>query len=836
MTNHWADLENAKVFLIEGSNAAENHPMAMKWIRKAQEKGAKIIHVDPRYNRTSNIADVYARIRPGADIAFLGAIIRLVIENGWYDAEYVKLHTNALFLARDDFGIENGLFSGYDREKHKYDSASWGYQLGKDQKPQKAKSLDDPQCVFQKLRQHFARYTPQVAEQISGVPAKQIEEIAELFAKNRPGTILYALGMTQHTVGVQNIRCDCILQLLLGNIGKIGGGVNALRGEPNVQGACDMSVLNNYWFGYNDAPFHNQPTLAAWTKSNGTFNRKMVVNGLKAWFGENASPENEFGYGWLPRRSAKKDYSTLGLIDDAYAGNLKLLWVLGQNPIVTNPNLNYVRDAFARLEMLVVQELWETETAAFWQAPGVDAKAIQTEVLLLPAAYFMEKEGSISNSGGLVQWRYAGVAPPGQARPDLEVIDEAFRRVRDLYKGSSDPRDAAILKANWSYQKATLAEDVLKEINGRAWKDVPAKNLKAGDLVKRIRELEADGSTSSGAWIYAGCFGGGKNLTKRRDLKAERLRAVGITLNSTYAWTWPDNMKILYNRASCDAQGQPMPARDAKGNILAPALASIQWDATQKRWIGIDVPDVPDPTKGPDTPEGQQAFRMSAEGVGRLIAGPYEDPDPKEKGMPRDVAYVPKDGPLPEFYEPVESPVANLLHPAAQNNPVLKYPRIKGKQPIGTAKDFPYVLMTSSLAEHWCAGSTTRNIPWLNELAPEPMIELPVKLGEKLGIKTGDRARVTSARGELVVKAVVTRRMQSLRIAGQDVPIVWMPYNWGFKGLSTGPSVNVLTIDAADPGAGTQETKACLVNVQPAGQASAEEAVSALAPRSGGRR
>ncbi|MFL5415062.1 MAG: formate dehydrogenase subunit alpha, partial [Myxococcales bacterium] len=768
--------------------------------------------------------------------AFLGAIIRLVIENGWYDAEYVKLHTNALYLARDDFGIENGLFSGYDREKHKYDTVSWGYQLGKDQKPQRAKTLDDPRSVFQKLRLHFSRYTPQMAEQISGVPAKQIEEIAELFAKNRPGTILYALGMTQHTVGVQNIRCYCILQLLLGNIGKVGGGVNALRGEPNVQGACDMSVLYNYWFGYNDTPVHTQPTLAAWTKANGSFNRKMVVNGLKAWFGDNATSDNEFGYGWLPRRSSKKDYGTFGIIDSAYAGEMKLLWVLGQNPLVTNPNLNYVREAFARIETLVVQELWETETAAFWQAPGIDPKKIHTEVFLLPAAYFMEKEGSLSNSGGLVQWRYAGVKPPGQAKPDLEVIDTVFRRVRDLYKDSTDPRDAAILNANWHYGKESLAEDVLKEISGRAWKDVPAKNLEQGDFIARIRELEADGSTSSGAWIYAGCFARGKNLTKRRELRAERLRPLGIALNSDYAWTWPDNMKILYNRASCDADGQPMPARDAKGNILAEAVATIQWDASQKKWIGIDVPDVPDATKGPDTWEGQQAFRMSAEGVGRLLAGPYEDPDPKQKGVPRDVAYVPKDGPFPEFYEPVESPVANLLHPSTQNNPMLKYPRIKSKQPIGTSKDFPYVLMTSSLAEHWCAGSTTRNIPWLNEIAPEPTVELPPSLAAKLGIKSGDFTRVSSARGEVVVKAVVTRRMQSLRIAGQEVPIVWMPYNWGFKGLSTGPSTNVLTIDAGDPGAGTQETKACLVNVVRAEQSVADVAVSSFGPGRGGRR
>jgi len=809
MTNHWADLKNAKVFLIEGSNAAENHVMAMKWIRVAQERGAKIIHVDPRYNRTSAMSDIYARIRPGADIAFLGAVIRLVIENGWYDAEYVKLHTNALFLVRDDFGFEDGLFSGYDHETHHYDTASWGYDLGPDRKPRKAKDLDDPRCAFQKLRKHYDRYTPEVAEQISGVPAKQIREIAETFALNRPGTILYALGMTQHTVAVQNIRCYAILQLLLGNVGKPGGGVNALRGEPNVQGACDMSVLNNYWFGYFEYPIHTDVDLTTWAKNNGTINRAAVVNGLKAWFGENGVPANDFGYGWLPKRSAKRDYSAYGIVDAMHAGSIRALWVLGQNPLVTSPNLNYVREAFARLEFLVVQELWETETADFWRAPGVDPKAIQTEVLLLPAAYFMEKEGSITNSGGSVQWRYAGVKPPGEARPDLEVIDEVFRRVRDLYEGSTDPKDAPILKAAWSYRKDTLPEDVLKEINGRAWVDLPDKGLKAGDLVRKIGDLDLHGKTSSGTWIYAGCFAGGTNLTKRRDPKDP----TGLGLSPGFAWTWPGNMKILYNRASCDAEGQPMPARDAKGKVLAPAVPLIRWDPAEKKWTGIDTPDVRDLKKGPGTFEGGLAFRLNPEGVGRLLAGPYEDPDSGEKGLPRDVAYVPKDGPFPEFYEPVESPVANVLHPKVQTNPLLKYPRVKSKQPIGTPKDFPYVLMTSSLAEHWCAGSTTRNISWLNELAPEPMIELPVALAAKLGIRSGDLTRVSSARGEVVVKALVTRRMQSLRIAGQEVTIVWMPYNWGFKGLSTGASVNDLTIDAVDPGAGTQETKACLVNV-----------------------
>jgi len=811
MTNGWADLQNAKVFLIEGSNCAENHVMAMKWIRKAQEKGAKIIHVDPRFNRTSSAADVYARIRPGADIAFLSAVINHVLSEKLYDEEYVKLHTNALLLADDAFGFDEGVFSGYDHEKHKYDQASWGYQLDpKTRKPRKAASLDDPKSVFARLKQHFSRYTPQVAEEISGVPARQVVEIAETFAKNRPGTILYALGMTQHTVGIQNIRCYGILQMLLGNIGVAGGGVNALRGEPNVQGACDMSVLNGYMFGYLNYPNHDQPTLKDWTRDNGTFRQKMAVNGLKAWFGDAATADDEFGYRLLPKKSGKKDYSVYGMVDAAWAGSLKLLWVNGQNPMVTNPNLNYVAEALGKLDMLVVQELWETETAAFWQRPGTDPAKVQTEVLLLPAAYFMEKEGTITGSGRMVQWRYAAVKPPGQAKTDIEIIDEVFRRVRKLYEGSADPKDAPLHKAAWSYAQASLSEDVLKEIGGRVHREVTlpdGKVLKPGDHVAGIGQLQADGSTSSGAWIYAGCFGGGKNLTKRRDGSDKS----GIGFYKDFAWTWPGNMKILYNRASCDASGKPWPS----------TIPIVAWDETEKKWKGKDTPDVPDPLKGPDTPEGQRAFRMNAEGLGRLMAGPAKSWKEAKDELPVDSSYTPKDGPFPEHYEPVESPVANVLHPAVATNPVLKYPRVKGKQPIGAAKEFPYVLMTSSVAEHWCAGSTTRNVPWLNELVPEPVVELPEKLAEKLRVATGEKVRVSSARGEVTVKAVVTRRMQVMRIAGQDVPVVWMPYNWGFKGLQTGPSTNVLTIDAADPGAMTQETKACLVNV-----VRAEEAVA----------
>jgi formate dehydrogenase major subunit len=797
MTNHWIDLQHCKTILVEGSNVAENHPMAFKWIRKAQENGARIIHVDPRFTRTSATADMYARIRPGTDAAFLNTMINHVLVHKLYDEDYVKTHTNALYLGHADFDFKGGLFSGFDEEERKYKTDTWKYQLDGVGKPRVAQNLDDPQCVFSRLRKFVSRYTPEVGERITGIPAAQIQEIAEIMAKNRPGSILYALGMTQHTTGVQGIRGFTILQLLLGNIGKPGGGVNALRGEPNVQGACDMGVLNNYLPGYLNYPAHTEPTLAEYTKKNGTGDRKFLINTLKAFFGDAATPENDFAYTWLPKRSAGKDYGTMSIFEDALAGEMKMLWIVGQNPAVTTPNLKLTLDAMAKLEMLVVQEIWETETAAFWHRPGVDPKSVPTEVILLPAAFFMEKNGTITNSGGMVQWRHAAVKPPGEAKPDGEIVDLVFRRVRDLVKDSSDPKDEIIKKASWTY---TSAEDVLREINGHALKDLPAASLKAGELAGKVADLQADGSTSAGAWIYAGVFRGGVNLSKRRDSQTD---PGGLGLYPGFGWTWPNNMRILYNRASCDRHGKPYPG----------SAPIVWWDEQEKRWAGYDLPDVPVLTDGPNTPNGQRAFHLNPEGVGRLFAAVYQDPDPKDPQLPRDVAYVPKDGPLPEMYEPVESPVENELHPEVKHNPVLKYPRVKSHQPIGSVNDFPYVLMTSTVAEHWCGGSSTRNIPWLNELVPEPMLEIPESLAQKLHAKTGDWVKVSSARGEITVKAVVTPRMKTLQVSGREITIVWMPYNWGYRGLSTGPSVNHLTIDALDPGAGTQETKACLVNV-----------------------
>jgi formate dehydrogenase major subunit len=811
MTNHWTDLQHCKAILVEGSNVAENHVMAMKWIRKAQENGAVLIHVDPRFTRTSAGADIFARIRPGADAAFLNAMIHHVLENRLYDEDYVTTHTNALLVGHAGFDFQGGLFSGFDDKSRKYHTETWGYELDEKGKPKRATSLDDPKCIFARLRKFFSRYTLELGERMTGIPAAQIRLVAETFAKNRPGSILYALGMTQHTTGVQGIRAFTILQLLLGNIGKPGGGVNALRGEPNVQGACDMAVLHNYMPGYLNYPVNSEPTLAAWTDHNGTLRRKFLVNTLKAFFGDEATPENDFRYQWLPKKNPARDYSAMGIFESALAGTMKIAWIIGQNPAVSSPNLRIVFDALDKLEMLVVQDLWETETACFWQRPGVDPKTIQTEVLLLPAAFFMEKNGSITNSGAMVQWRHKAVPAPGMAKPDGEIVDAVFRRVRDLVHDSKDPKDEIINKAFWTY---TSAEDVLREINGRALRAIPAAGLEPGDLVSKIGDLQADGSTSSGTWIYAGVFSKGENLSKRRDSITD---PGNLGLFPNFGWTWPNNMRVLYNRASCDKDGKPYP--DCK--------PIVWWDEAAKRWTGHDVPDVPVLTDGPNTPNGRKSFHMNAEGVGRLFAADYDDPDANNPEFPRDASYVPKDGPLPEMYEPVESPVDNVLHPAVRHNPLLKYPRVESHQPIGTIQEFPYVLMTSTVAEHWCGGSTTRNIPWLNELVPEPMLEMPIALAEKLGVTSGDRVTVRSARGEVTVKAVVTPRMKALKVDGREVTIVWMPYNWGFQGLSKGPSVNFLTIDAVDPGAGTQETKACLVDVRKAG----DRVAASTAPR-----
>lgn len=793
MTNSWTDLENARWFLIAGSNAAENHPIAMKYVLKAQEKGAKVIVVDPRFTRTAAKADLFAQIRPGTDIAYLGAIINHILQNNLFNKDYVTNFTNAACKVNPAFKFSEGLFSGFDSAKGSYDTSSWTYILDDQGQPVKAVSLDEPGTVFSLLKDHYKRYTLEKGSAISGIPADTIKKIAEMLAKG-PGTIMYALGMTQHTTASQGIRCYAIIQLLLGNIGVAGGGVNALRGEPNVQGSTDFSNLATTLPGYIATPADVDKDTQAYGAKYSSASRKHLISLLKAWFGDKATPANDYCYQYLPRMQSGKAITYIPMLEDMARGQFKLLLNVGINPMVSIPNNQVVEAGLAKLDLLVTVDLFETETAVFWKAPNVKPEDIKTEVIFLPAAFLYEKAGSITNSGRWIQWKPAAVKAEGSAKADLDIFDMIFHKVRQLYAGSKDPKDAPILDAVWDYGHEPDPEKVLQEINGY--------NVKTGKLVAALGEYLAlpAGEVSTGCWIYAGVYGNG-NLAKRRDGKDPS----GLGLFPGWTYAWPANIRILYNRGSCDAKGQPV---DDKRKL-------VWWDGAKGQWAGNDIPDVIDRAKGPDTPEGKPAFRMTAERMGRLFAAPYAL-KPPGADMPAVVSGIVIDGPLPEFYEPIESPTGNALHPKVQTNPLARIRQVlKDKQNIGKSDKFPYVLTSyASGTDHFCSGSLTRNLPWLVENAPEAFLEIGAALAKKLDISDGELVEVVSARGLLKVKALVTERIQPLVVNGQETHTVGMPFGWGYAGLATGPSVNSVTHAAIDPGAGTPEYKALLVDVR----------------------
>lgn len=796
MTNSWSDLKNAEVFLIAGSNCAENHPIAMKWINRAKENGAKIIVVDPRFTRTASKADIFAQIRPGTDIAYLGALINYIIEQKLYDEKYVLNHTNALLKISKDYNLEDGLFSGYNEKTRKYAVASWGYQLGPDHKPLQAANLEDPDCVFAKLKDHYSRYTFETAEKITGIPGAKIKEIADVYSKGKPGSILYALGMTQHTTGVQGIRAYAIIQLLLGNIGKAGGGINALRGEPNVQGSTDMANLVSNLPGYLPHPINTDKTLRDYLVRNGSFYEKHLVAFLKAWFGENAGGENDYGFSYLPKTNPAVNATMVKLFEMMNNGQFKLVFNVGSNSLVSIPDRKLVRSALAKVDMLVVSDLFEIETAQFWREPGVNPADIKTEVIMFPAAFVYEKAGSLSNSSRWIQWKEAALKPLGEAKPDLDLLDHLFKKIRKLYAGSTDSKDAPILKARWDYgDEEPSALKVLQELSG--YDETTGKLLPTiGDYLKAPL-----GTASTGCWIYAGVTGNGNLAARRKNDDPS-----GLGLFKDWSFAWPGNVRILYNRASCDEAGQPV---DDQRKL-------IWWDPAAQVWAGNDGGDVVDKSKGPDTPEGKQSFRMNPEGVGRLFAADYMSglgAEPPADGLPP-IGVRPGplcvDGPLPEFYEPTESPTANILHPQVSISPVATVISTE----LGKAEEFPYILTTYGVVEHFCAGGITRNIPWLNEIMPEPFAEISRNLGARIGVKEGDVVEVASARGKVRVRALVTDRLQTYKVNGKDTETIGMPWSWGFASLSPGPSTNDLTIAALDPGAGTPEYKVCLVNVR----------------------
>ena len=789
MTNHWTDIGNADVILIMGSNAAENHPISFHWVTSAMEKGATLIHVDPRFTRTSARAHIWAPMRSGTDIAFLGGMIKYIVEDieknpQNYNMEYLKEYTNAGWLINPTFSFSDGIFNGYDAAARAYkDKSSWQYQLDEKGIPKNDKTLQDQNCVFQLLKKHYARYDADTVSKVTGTPKELFLKICQTFAStgrpDRAGTILYAMGTTQHTVGTQNVRAYSVIQTLLANIGIAGGGINALRGESNVQGATDQGLLFHILTGYLSAPSTAQPTLAKYLElitpkssdpRSGNWKQhqpKYAVSLLKAWYGTAATKDNEFGYQYLPKIQAGGDYSFIPLFEAMEKGTIKGLLAWGQNPAVSGPNSNAERKALEKLDWLVVADLWETETAAFWKRPGVDPAQIKTEVFLLPACASYEKEGSVTNSGRWAQWRDKAIDPPGEAKDDLWMAVHLMDKVRTLYTNQGGPNAEAITKLTWDYGEHPDPNKVAKEVNGY--------DLTTDKLMANFVGLKDDGTTSCGNWLFSGSYTEAGNMMARRDPKDNST----IGLYSNWAWCWPVNRRIIYNRASVDLNGNP----------FDPKRAVVKWDPVAKKWSG-DVID----GFGTKAPAETYPFIMLPEGVARLFG----------MGM--------ADGPFPEHYEPWESPVKNMLS-KTELNPAVKIFR---PQEQGTSDKYPYVGTTYRVSEHWQAGAMTRNLPWLVELMPEMFVEIGEELAEEKGIRNGEKVIVESARGQVTGIAIVTKRLVPLQVDGHVIHHVGLPWHWGYMGLVTGDSANILTPYIGDANTTIPEYKAFLVNVKKA--------------------
>lgn len=789
MTNHWSDIANADVILVMGSNAAENHPISFYWVTKAMDKGAKLIHVDPRFTRTSARAHLWAPIRSGTDIAFLGGMIKYIIEDiekspQNYNMEYLREYANAGWLINSNFKFSDGIFNGYDATARAYkDKSTWQYQLEESGIPKQDKTLQNPDCVFQLLKRHYARYDMDTVSSITGTPKVPLLEVYKSFAstgrENKAGTILYAMGTTQHTVGSQNVRAFSVIQILLANIGIAGGGINALRGESNVQGSTDYALLYHLLPGYLPAPTSAQPALTKYlevvaptTKDprSGNWKKnqpKYVVSLLKAWYGSASTKDNEFGYQYLPKAQAGANYSWIPLFEALGAGTIKGMLCWGQNPAVSGPNSNQERQALGNLDWLVCTDLWETETADFWKRPGIKPKDVKTEVFLLPACASYEKQGSVTNSGRWSQWRYQAIEPPDEAKEDLWMIVQLMNRIKALYTAQGGPNMDAITKLTWDYGEHPDPAIVAKEINGY--------DVNTGKLVANFVGLKDDGSTSCGNWLFSGSFTEAGNMMARRDPKDTS----GIGLYSGWSWCWPLNRRILYNRASVDLTGNPWD----------PSRVVMKWDTTTKKWSG-DVVD----GFGSNAPAEIYPFIMLPEGVARLFG----------MGM--------ADGPFPEHYEPWESPVKNTLS-GTQFNPATK---IWHPEEQGTSAKYPYVATTYRVSEHWQAGAMTRNLPWLVELMPAMFVEIGEELAGEKGINNGVKVLVESARGEIQGIAMVTNRLVPLMVNGQIVHQVGLPWHWGYSGLSTGDSANCLTPHIGDANTTMPEYKTFLVNVKKA--------------------
>ena len=809
MTNHWVDIKNADLVLIMGGNAAEAHPCGFKWVTEAKEKRkARLIVVDPRFNRSASVADYYAPIRTGTDIAFLGGLINYLLTNDKVHHQYVRDYTDMSFLVKEEFTFEDGIFSGYDPEKRKYDKASWGYQLGKDGFVLTDPSLQDPRCVYQLMKAHYARYTPEMVERICGTPKEAILKVWDMIAAtavpDRTMTILYALGWTQHTQGSQIIRTGAMVQLLLGNVGMAGGGVNALRGHSNIQGLTDLGLLSNLLPGYMTLPGEKETDLQTYlTKRSPKPMRpgqlsywqnypKFFVSTMKAWYGDAATPENNWCYDWLPKLD--KTHDILQVFEDMSQGKVNGYICQGFNPLASAPCKVKLAGALAKLKYLVVIDPLATETSEFWQNHGeyndVDPTQIQTEVFRLPSSCFAEEDGSIVNSSRWLQWHWKGAEPPGEARNDQEIMAGLFLKLKAMYKQDGGVFPDPILNLSWRHKQPAhpAPEELAKEFSGRAIKDVtdpkdPTKVLvKAGEQLNGFAELRDDGSTACGCWIFAGAWSEKGNLMARRD----NADPFGIGQNLNWAFAWPANRRVLYNRASCDAEGKPY---DGSRKLIG-------WDAIAGKWTGSDIPDF----KADSNPaEGMNPFIMNPEGVARFFA--------------RDMM---AEGPFPEHYEPMESPLANNpMHPdnpLARANPAARVFKDDWAS-FGTAEEFPYVATTYRLTEHFHTWS--KHVRLNAIVQPEQFVEIGEELALAKGITAGDHVRVRSKRGFIVAVAVVTKRLKTLMVDGKAVHTVGIPIHWGFKGVArNGYITNTLTPFVGDANTQTPEFKSFLVDLE----------------------
>jgi formate dehydrogenase major subunit len=778
------DLALADAILIMGSSMAENHPVGFQWVIEAREKnGAKIIHVDPRFTRTSAMADYWLPLRAGSDLVFLGALIRYILEERRYFEEYVVRYTNASVLVREDFQDTedlDGLFSGPEtwryageREEGSLDTGHRGEGQGTARAsadPPRDETLQHPRCVFQVLKRHFARYTPELVEEACGIPRDAFLDIANVFTSasgpEKTAAICYAVGWTQHSTGVQIIRAAAIVQLLLGNIGRPGGGIMALRGHASIQGSTDVPTLFDILPGYLPMPTEKERDLATYFETykaaKGWWHNidRYMVSLLKAYYGDAATPANDFGFNLLPRLTG--DHSYFGYWLDMADGKLEGLFVMGQNPAVGSPNGKLERAAMGKLQWMVVREMVETETAAFWEEAPDD---VDTEVFFFPAASHVEKSGTFTNTQRLLQWRQKAVDAPGAARSDLEFMVELGRMLKA--KATDAPRDAPLRALTWDYGDDD-AEQVLREIHG-------------GPNVHHFGDLRADGSTSCGCWIYSGVFDG----ENKANARAARGR-----YGHGWGYAWPLDRRILYNRASARPDGTPWSERKAL----------VWWDAEQREWVGHDVADFtrgkapeyrPQQDSGGDEAiAGDAPFIMHPDGLGWL--------------------WVPaglKDGPLPAHYEPLESNVRNPLYEQQTNPHAMKLERPDNPYADSPDERFPHVLLTYRLTEHHTAGGMSRTLSHLAELQPELFAEISHELAAEVGVANGEMVRISTARGSIRARALVTARITPLVIAGRRVHQVGLPYHWGGRGLVTGDVVNDLLAISEEPNVRIFESK-----------------------------